>query len=189
MRTLILVRHSESKLDPEVPPQQWILTKEGKQRCVPLSTKLADYNPKGIVTSEEVKARETGEIVAKILGLPCITAQDIHEHRRKAGGNLSPEAWQIMVASLFKSPSECIFGLETANQALERFSRAIYSIMEKQQGRSLAVVTHGTVMSLYYRALTGEDAYQFWCHLGLPAFYTVSWPDREVLSIETAITD
>jgi broad specificity phosphatase PhoE len=48
----------------------------------------------------------------------------------------------------------------------------------------IIIVTHGTVMSLYYQVLSGEDAYSFWQRLGLPAFYTVSWPDGEVLSIE-----
>jgi broad specificity phosphatase PhoE len=189
VRTLILVRHSESKLDSQIPPQQWVLTKNGRKRCIPLAKRVAKYEPQVIITSEEIKARETGELLAKALELPWLSASGLHEHLREAGVILNVDSWAEIVARFFDHPGERVFGLETAEEALERFSEAIQVVMDQNHENSLIIVTHGTVMSLYFKALTGEDAYHFWRRLELPAFYTVSWPDRTVLSVEMGISD
>lgn len=182
MRNLIIIRHSNSKLDQSLPPDQWDLTEEGRLGCVTLADQLGPHNPGVILTSVEPKARETGEIVAQRLGLSCRTADGIHEHKREAGRITSQVVFHSRVGALFKKPRELIFGLETAHQALTRFSEAIKSIMGLYSDQNIAIVTHGTVMSLYYGEVTGKDPYQFWRQLGLPAFYTVSWPDPVVLS-------
>ncbi len=182
MSKLIIIRHSLSKLDPDLPPYQWGLTGEGRALCVPLAELVAVHNPGVIITSDEPKAVETGEIVARELGVAWCTAVNIHEHRRESRVILSQEEFFDKIAALFENPERCVFGLETAQQALNRFSDAVQSIMAGYPDQNVAIVTHGTVMSLYNGALTGVDAYQFWRRLGLPAFYTVLWPDRVVLS-------
>ena len=189
MRTLILVRHSESKIDPLLPPRDWSLTREGRQRCLLLASKIEIFDPKLIVTSEEKKALETGKILAEVLNINCTTVLGLHEHVRKGGEILDQGIWSEMISQLFKKPSQLVFGLESGNQVKERFSEAICSVMKKNPEQNIAVITHGTVMSLYYQDLTGLDPYVFWCQLGLPAFYTVSWPECKVLSVEMAISN
>jgi broad specificity phosphatase PhoE len=182
MRTLIIIRHSISKIDQNLPPHQWGLTGEGRVRCVPLSEKLTVHDPGIIVASDEPKAEQTGEIVARELGVPLRTAANIHEHRRKGGVIQTREEFFEKIREFFENPARCVFGLESAQQALNRFSVAVKSIMADYPDQNVGLVTHGTVMSLYYGFLTGEDPYQFWCRLGLPAFYTVLWPDGGVSS-------
>jgi len=181
-RSLTLVRHSLTKLDLDLPPQMWKLTDEGRDRCNPLADRLATLKLGVIITSKEPKARETGEIVAQRLHLTCNTAKDLHEHRREGGRILSQTEFSAQIAALFAHPEQLIFGLETAAQALTRFTEAVHSAMADYPNQNVAIVSHGTVMSLFYGALTGMDAYLFWRGLGLPSFYTVSWPDRIVLS-------
>jgi broad specificity phosphatase PhoE len=135
----------------------------------------------------EPKARETGEIAAQKLGLPCRTAKDLHEHEREAGGILTHEEFTRRIADLFARPEAFVFGLETAQGALNRFSVAVESVMANYPDQNVAIVSHGTVMSLYYGVVTGEDPYRFWSQLGLPAFYTVSWPECVVLSFVKSI--
>jgi broad specificity phosphatase PhoE len=182
MRKLILIRHSNSKMDQNLPPHNWGLTDEGRARCILLAAQLAIHNPGIIITSDEPKAVETGEIVAHELGVPFNSAVNIHEHRRKGGVILSQEDFFDKIRELFEVPEHIVFGLESAQQASDRFSKAIQSIMTNYHDRNVGIVTHGTVMSLYYGTLTDEDPYQFWCRLGLPAFYTVLWPEGVVLS-------
>ncbi len=189
MRKLIIIRHSQSKVDQNVPPYQWGLTEEGRARCVPLAAKLAVHNPGIIITSDEPKAQETGEIVAQELSLPILTVANIHEHRREGGDTMNLEKFLGKIRDLFENPERCVFGLESAQQSLERFSGAVQSIMADYQDQNVGIVTHGTVMSLYYGFLTDTDPYQFWCQLGLPAFYTVLWPEgvvsSQLMQIET----
>jgi len=182
MRKLILVRHSNSKLDPDIPPHEWGLTDHGAARCIPLAEILSKHKPGIIITSVEPKARQTGEIIAKTLGTPCLTAANLHEHEREVGGILSKDAFCALIADLFAIPDVLIFGLETARDALDRFSEAVGSVMADYPGRNVAIVTHGTVMSLYYGSISGDNSFNFWRQLGLPSFYTVSWPECVVLS-------
>ena len=189
MRTLILVRHSESKLQENLPPQEWRLTSRGRRLCSPLASKVAMHSPNLILTSEEIKARETGKILAEFLDVDCMTAQGLHEHLREKGEILDLDTWFNKISEFFQNPNQLVFGLETANQARERFIDSIHAVMEQHQGGNVAVVTHGTVMSLYYQELSGKDPYKFWRQLGLPAFYTVSWPEGDVSSIEMDIVE
>ena len=182
MRKLILVRHSTSKIEPEISPQKWGLTGEGKARCCLLARMLSVHKPDLIITSNELKAQQTGNIIAENLGLPVQTGKNIHEHRRDPGGIVSSEVFKKRIADMFSHPENLIFGIETARAALDRFSTAVDMIMHAYPGLNLALVTHGTVMSLYYSEITGDDPFRFWEVLGLPAFYTVLWPDRVVES-------
>ena len=52
-RLLILVRHSLPAVDPEVPSATWPLSAEGRERCVTLAERLAEYDLNVIVTSSE----------------------------------------------------------------------------------------------------------------------------------------
>lgn len=182
MRTLILVRHSLPQIDPDQPPRQWGLAAEGRARCDPLAKRLADHGPQVVVTSREPKAAQTGELVACQLGIPYLTADGLHEHRRQAGGWVSREAFQAKIAALFAQPERIVFGLETAREALERFNAALQAVMAARPEDVVAVVSHGTVMALYYGSISGQDPFAFWRRLGIPGFYTVSWPDLDVNS-------
>jgi broad specificity phosphatase PhoE len=188
-RELILIRHSQPRVDQKLPPHQWVLTAEGRARCISLAARLAVYGPGVVVTSDELKAIETGEIVARELGIPRYCGLDIHEHRRSGGVLLDQAAFDDKIRNLFAHPGCLVFGLETARQALDRFSTALPAIMDAYPDQNVAVVSHGTVMSLYYGALSGENSYQFWRRLGIPAFYTVLWPDAvvssQVMQVET----
>jgi broad specificity phosphatase PhoE len=181
MRKLILVRHSISKLDNEIPPHQWGLTEEGEALCPPLAEKLSVHHPKLIVTSEEPKAHQTGELIAAALEIPCQVGQDLHEHRRQGGKITTRDEFISLVRELFAQPDRLVFGLETGAEALSRFSRALEKVMADNPQDCIAVVTHGTVMSLYYGLQTGEGPFTFWQGLGLPAFYVLQWPGGEVL--------
>jgi len=181
-RVLILIRHSQSRVDPKLPPYQWVLTAEGRAKCLPLAVRLSAHNPGVVVTSDEPKAIETGEIIARELGIPWHSAPDIHEHRRPGGVILDKAAFEDKIQSLFVHPERIVFGLESAQQALDRFSAALSVIMDAYPDQNVAVVSHGTVMSLYYGALSGKNSYRFWRQLGIPAFYTVLWPDGVVSS-------
>ena len=97
-KTLILIRHSLSKLDPDLPPHQWGLTEEGRERCIPLACHLIKYKPEIMITSTEHKAIQTGEVVAKQLRIPYQTSKGLHEHERIKSKRLSQEEWKKQIA-------------------------------------------------------------------------------------------
>src|SRR5262245_37413984 len=110
-RYLILVKHSLPTVVPELPPSTWRLSETGKRRAHLLSAHLSSYPPEVIVTSTELKAIETGQIVAAAMRVRCETAIGLHEHERDASTfQADSAAWEATVAAFFARPSELLLG-------------------------------------------------------------------------------
>jgi broad specificity phosphatase PhoE len=179
----ILIRHSQSQPDPMRPASQWPLTQEGRRRCLPLADRLAAFAPNLIITSREPKAIETGSLVGARLGLPTVAADGLHEHRREQVGWLPSPAFEQAVAAFFSRPDALVFGEETAGQAGARFEAAMQGLIGANPGQTLAVVAHGTVISLFAAAHAGVAALPFWRRLGMPALVVFALPDLKLLEV------
>jgi broad specificity phosphatase PhoE len=178
MAHLLLVRHSLPDIDPHVAARHWKLSDEGRYRCTTLAEMLSAYHPALVVTSAEPKAAETATIIATSLGLPLETEADLREHEREHVPHFSQEEFQKAVARLFTQPEDLVFGEETAAQARQRFSRVVDRLLARHPGETVAVVAHGTVISLFVAArASGVDGYTLWRQLGLPACVVLALPD------------
>lgn len=182
MRQLILVKHSMPEIVPNRPANEWHLSTEGRQRCHELAERLSVYQPAAIVSSVEPKAMETAALLASSLGRGWETAHDLHEHDRSNVAYLGPAAFEEAVATFFERPTELVFGLETAQQALERFLSAIEAILKKYSTGNSIVVAHGTVITLFVAHYNNVKPFPLWKSLGLPSFLVLSLPSYQTLS-------
>jgi 2,3-bisphosphoglycerate-dependent phosphoglycerate mutase len=187
-RKLVLVRHSLSEMVTGVSASRWRLCAEGRRRCEILAERLAAYDLAFVVASEEPKAVETGQIVARILGLPFEIVPDLHEHKRGVVKTMaSREEFQAQVARLFEHPAELVLGHETADQAHARFAAAVAHVVEEHPAGNLAVATHGTVMTLFIARANDLAPIPFWKSLGLPAFAVLSLPGFRLLKVVESV--
>jgi broad specificity phosphatase PhoE len=187
-RKLVLVRHSLPKMIAGLPASQWRLSEEGRRRCGVLAERLAIYDLSIVIASEESKAIETGQILAELLGLPFEIAPGLQEHERGVVLDLgSREEFQAQVARLFEHPAELVFGYETADQAYNRFAAAVARVLELHPDSNLAIVSHGTVMTLFLARANGFEPVPFWKRLGLPAFCVLSLPDYHLLEAVASV--
>ncbi len=178
------MRHSLPELVTGVPASQWHLSAEGRRRCETLGARLAAYGLTTVVSSEEPKAAETGQIVARILDIPFETAPGLHEHERGVVQSLgSREEFQAQVARSFEHPDELVLGYETADEAHARFAAAVARVLEQHPTGNPAIVSHGTVMTLFIARAAGLDPVPFWKRLGLPAFVVLSLPGLHLLEV------
>jgi broad specificity phosphatase PhoE len=184
MRRLILIRHSQPEFVLGVPASEWHLSAEGRRRCKKLAERLSAYDLAAVVSSEEPKAFETGQVVAETLGLPLETAPGLHEHKRGVVRDLgSPADWEAQVARFFEYPDQLVLGHETADLAHVRFTRAVASVIERRPVGNLAIVSHGTVMTLFIAHASRIDPVPFWQRLGLPSFAVLALPDLSLLEV------
>lgn len=160
---MLLVRHSAPEVDPSVPSEEWGLSEEGRTRCERLAIQVGAYEPRRLLSSPEPKALETAELIAPVLGLEVEVEDDLRETARRTVGWLHENVLHERIRELFAKPDEVVFGEESANAALARFSRVVEAIDEQA-----AFVTHGTVMSLYLAGSDPDGGYGFWKTLGLP---------------------
>ena len=177
MSVLILVKHALPQIDPTVPANRWRLSEEGQHFSRVLAQKLAQYRLDLIFSSVEPKAIETANIVATALEKPVEVVEGLHEHDRNNVGFLEKKKFETSVAQFFNQPGLLTFGNETANQAHHRFSRTVMGIIGKYTDKNIALITHGTVLTLFVSRLVGIEPFAFWKDLELPSWVVLSYPD------------
>lgn len=182
-RRLILVRHSVPEVVADVPAREWRLSEEGRERAAALAGRLGQAaKPAAIVSSVEPKAVETAAILARTLGIPCETAEGLHEHDRSNIGWLGGDRFEAAVTDLFRRPEELVLGRETAAEALARVERAVAEALRRNPRGDVVVVTHGTVLTLLVRATNAVDAVAFWRSLAMPDRVVLALPERRLVS-------
>ncbi|NKB68240.1 MAG: histidine phosphatase family protein [Candidatus Latescibacteria bacterium] len=189
MPNLILVKHSLPHIDETAPAKEWLLGAEGRRRAQVLAQKMARYQPDLLISSLEPKAQETAQIVATALGKPLETVANLHEHDRSQVGFLAKDQFAAAVTRFFAQPDELVFGAETAHAAKDRFSQAIYGILARFADDNIAVVCHGTVISLFAAQVAQVDPHALWRQLGLPSWIVLSRPDLNLVETVVDIDD
>lgn len=184
---LILVKHSLPEIKEDLPAREWRLSEEGRLRARRLAEKLSSYPIDFLFSSNEQKARETAQMIAEKCGLELQVVNELHEHERTQVPYLSKLEFEAAVQAFFKNPDTLVFGSETANQTHARFSRAVYSVLAGKDDRSIAIVSHGTVISLFVSRLTGRSDYQLWTALGLPGYIVLDMQLKRLIAIESIL--
>ncbi|MDE0690164.1 MAG: phosphoglycerate mutase family protein [Candidatus Poribacteria bacterium] len=189
MPTLILIKHALPQIDPTVPANQWRLSEEGQCFSRVLAQRLAQYELDLIFSSVEPKAIETAHIVATALEKRVEVVEGLHEHDRNSVEFLEKKKFEASVFQFFNQPGLLTFGNETANQAHHRFSQAVMGIIEKYPDKNIALVTHGTVLTLFVSHLVGIEPFAFWKGLALPSWVVLSHPDLSLRSVCKSINN
>ena len=184
---LILVKHSLPEIEEDRPAPEWRLSQEGRLRAHKLAGLLEAFRPEVIVSSPESKAKETAEMISKRLQMEICVAQDLHEHDRSNVPYLSQAAFQTSMREFFQKPGELVFGSETADQAHVRFYQALHGILDEYRNRTVVVVTHGTVMSLFVSRLTGSSDFELWNRMGLPSYIAIDLHSNTLIVKENIV--
>lgn len=167
---LILVKHSLPKIIEGLPAREWKLSEAGQVRAKRLAEQLMQYQPEVIVSSVELKAKQTAEIIARNHNLTFGIVEGLHEHDRSNVPHLSQEQLRTSVNKFFQNPDELVFGKETADQVHARFYQTVHSVLNEHERKTVVVVSHGTAISLFVSRLTGSSDFDLWKMLGLPSF-------------------
>ena len=181
MAKLILIKHASPQVLPAVAPEKWKLSERGRQSCAPLAQKLSAHGPRVIISSTEPKALETTELVAAPLRVAHRPAPDLHEHDRSNVPHMRSGEFISMMELFFRRPDELVLGRETARQAQERFSRAVENVLQQHPQQDVAIVSHGTVISLFLARHAAQQPFQLWREMGLPSFVVLDLPGYGLL--------
>jgi broad specificity phosphatase PhoE len=165
---LLLIRHGAPLILRDTPAREWPLSDEGQRTCAEFARRLAAYGVTAIISSAETKARETAAILAASLGLTPDMDANLNEHRRENIPFLSKLDFEAANRRLFAEPDTLVFGQETATQTYARFAGAVRLALAAHPAGDVALVTHGTVMTLYAERHAGVEPFAFWQALTMP---------------------
>ena len=187
MRPVILVKHSLPEIVEGIPAREWTLSEYGRERARKLAEVLLPYQMEIIFSSVEPKAHETASILAEELGLILHAFDGLQEHERSTSPYYARGKFEELIQEFFEKPNVLVFGNETADQSLSRFRGAVESILKSRENKSVMIVSHGTVISLFVSWLTGCDGLAMWRMLGLPSFVVLDMNSRALLKTENLL--
>lgn len=179
-RTLHLIKHGKPFIIPGVPGHEWQLASDALDHLPELLEKLQP-KPQLVVCSMEPKAQATALALAEALGVPFRPMLGLHEHLRYTNEYTSTEEFQARFQRFFAEPDLVVVGEESARDALTRFRNAVKAVMQANAQENVAIVSHGTVISLLVAEANGLDPFPLWQSLKLLDAVSVEWPTLKLL--------
>lgn len=147
------VSHPEVKIDASIPVPEWSLSEVGRQRAESAATCQWASNIDQIVTSSEVKAIETAEILSMSSGAAVEIRDGIGEIDRSSTGYVPHERHEELADLLFERPHESAQGWERAIDATSRMMTHLADVWDCDG--HVVIVGHGGVGTLVMCALGG----------------------------------
>ncbi|NOX71557.1 MAG: histidine phosphatase family protein, partial [Candidatus Micrarchaeota archaeon] len=151
--TIIFLRHAETKKDAAIPVSKWVLTERGKRCAKELAESGIFDDVDVIIVSGEMKSYQTALPFSYKTDKKIIRMPELNEINRDASGLMSKEEYDEMKRKIFEDLDFTDLGWESARHALERFASAIRMIDKYYVDKKILIVSHGTVMTLYFAHL------------------------------------
>jgi broad specificity phosphatase PhoE len=168
---LYLVKHSLPEIDPDTPSAHWVLSGEGQARCAWLADELSRRGVTRLYCSLEPKAAETAALTGERMRAEVLLHANLHENDRTDFGFQDQADLRARIRAFFDRPEQILIGKESARMALARFQAAVGLAQREARDKTIAIVAHGTVITLFVTAHNKHvPAYPLWEHLGLPSF-------------------
>ena len=172
MTKLYVIRHAAVTVDFRIPAAQWRISDEGRQDLRALVLNNSWNEIAAIYHSPEPKAIATAGIISQMTGCPAMMSANL----RELSMPVIPLAEEFVrrVGAYLEGFTDPEF--ELWDEAQERIVNCIRSIMESEHGKSMAIVSHGRILSVFFshvlrRRITVEE----WQSIKFPDLSVVDW--------------
>lgn len=147
---LIFLRHAETKVDKRVKNSEWSLTDKGKLNALDIAKSNFFDDIDVIFASTEEKAYKTIYPLAEKLKKRILREAEFNEIMRDHGKFLETTEYITTMKLCMLNKDQSFNNWETANKALERFSKKIEEIDYEYDDNKILIVSHGCVINLYF---------------------------------------
>jgi probable phosphoglycerate mutase len=162
---LLVIRHGETAWNAEHRIQGHLdipLSATGVQQAGRLAERLATERVHAVYSSELTRAWLTAEPLAERLGLEVIPEPRLRERCFGIFEGLTLDEIAAQHPAAFQSwrardPAWAMEGGETGQQLIDRVLDAMHDIAGRHRGETVALVTHGGVLDVAYRAARALD--------------------------------
>jgi len=176
LQRIVLVRHAEPEIDADKPAAEWALTLRGEQSTRLLCDAVRDLGPTRVIASPELKAIQTGQIIAGALDLPFAEDERLAEQGAGPGEFLTDYTqFRALVRRHFAEPGTAVMRGESSYDAGRRYDAAV---RDAAADGAPVLVSHGRIMASWLSSLTGQDAWGIWTDLRMPDLIEVDLEAR-----------
>lgn len=187
MTTIIFIRHAPTTINKDIPAKNWSLTANSRVLCTILAQKIKHHNIKQIYTSSEKKAQLTGQYIADELELKNLTISPNIQETASSTFYETQAEFREKVKLAMQYPHELRFGTETFHDAKSRFSAQVENLAQQHLNQTIAIVTHGRILSMYLGDIMQEAPEIIWDRLQMPAFAVLSWEEKTIIEINYSV--
>lgn len=161
---LVLVRHATPIVDEQTPSRYWGLSEEGHRDAEALAARLDLSAGTAVLSSDEIKARETAEAFADVFVL---------DRRLREVTRPWVDGDHQGVARRWLAGEE-IAGWESRPAVVTRMTEAVDEAIGRG-GSTLCVISHGLSITVFVSALTDVDPVVFWSNLEFPDCFRLDY--------------
>ena len=163
---IYFLRHARTQVNSMTPASEWLLSSEGKEEAQLEITPHIFPDIQHIYCSNEPKTLQTIQNFAKNHRIPLSSHLGLGEIHF-ASFEDDNDTFLRMKRECFHHIDENKYGTESFRAGLQRFISTLAYLRSENPGKNLLIVSHGTVLSLYFAAMRGQldegiDIYQKW---------------------------
>jgi 2,3-bisphosphoglycerate-dependent phosphoglycerate mutase len=180
MKTCIyFVRHAHSVYSPEELKRP--LSEKGKRDAWRVTDLLKNRDIEAVCSSPYKRAIETVEGIASIHNLEIDMYEDMKE-RTLSGEPV--EDFSQAIGKVWSEPHFSFPGGESNLDAQKRGVRSFLDMLNKYEGKNVAVGTHGNIMVLIMNYFEERYNLDFWKSLEMPDIYKMTFDGKVLIEVE-----
>ena len=163
---IYFLRHARTQVNSMVFPSKWLLSTKGNEEAQLEITPDIFPDVHQIYCSNEPKTRQTIQHLAKAHQIPLDTHSGLGEIHFATFED-DNDMFLYMKKECFQHLDENKYGPESFRAGLQRFTSTLAYLRSENSGKNLLIVSHGTVLSLYFAAMHEKlddriEIYQKW---------------------------
>lgn len=183
MPYLYLIRHPLTHVDPTRPSAEWELSEQGRQQVGALLAAPFWRSVTALYSSEQMKALGPAKMIAEHYRIPVTGLSGVAEVHRDKQVYRTTSAHHLVLEAFFRAPDKVIEGWERARDALDRFVYSVKEIHAAHPNESIALLSHGTILTLYTAYLDRQPpTLARWAKIGFTTVATVDPAASKLLS-------
>lgn len=180
---LVLIRHSKSLVNPDVPINTWGLADEGIALAKKMQENKAVQEIQVIYSSLQPKALETAILATKNRGVPLRTDDRLTEITSFTKQFVDLITLEKNTKDFYTKNDVSFFGGETQEEALKRFNQAIEEIVAKEKEvETIGIASHGATLTCFAAQFIEKDPYEIITNLGQPDVALFDWTNKKFVS-------
>ncbi|MGE6227752.1 histidine phosphatase family protein [Paenibacillus chitinolyticus] len=176
---LYFVRHAHSTYSSDELNRP--LSERGKEDARKVTEILKNQRIDILISSPYKRALQTIEGLTGIVGIEIVVEEDFKE-RLLSERPLND--FDRAIAKVWEDYSFCWEGGESNVVAQNRGVKALEKVLERYEGKNIAIGTHGNMMVLIMNYLDKRFDFTFWKRLDMPDIYKLSFDDRRLIDVK-----
>lgn len=113
-----------------------------------------------------------------------VIEEDLRERTLKGPYKLSAEEIDLAIQRSFDDIDYCLDGGESVRQVQQRALPVIFEILKNPNYHTVAVGTHGNIMTSIFHYFNNSIGYSFWKSTKKPDIHKLVFNDNQLISVE-----